>query len=118
MADNNRMLCGGLVGFGDELELHFRETKSSKQEGKPLKTNETLPGDQFENKDEGGQQKRMLESHNLQEISSSILNYTYNRFNFMWTKILAAADMDEAMFSMQQFCNGLQQAILNLCEMK
>ena len=64
----------------------------------------------------GGQQKPMLEVNNLQEISSSIL--TYCRFYFDWTKILAAADMDEATITMQQFCNGFQQAVLNLCEIK
>ena len=62
----------------------------------------------------------MPESHDLQEISSSILiaNYIYYRFDFILTKILASADMDEAMSNMQQFCNGLQRAILNLCELK
>ena len=34
-------------------------------------------------------------------------------FYFVWTKILAAADKNEATITMQQFSNGLQ-AILNL----
>ena len=100
--------------------MHFREKKSSKQKVKALKTNETLLGDHFENKDEGWPTKANATSHSLQEISSSSLNanYSYYRFYFVWTKFLAAADMDKAMITMQQFCNGLQQAILNLCEMK
>ena len=62
----------------------------------------------------------MPESHDLQEISLSILiaNYIYQRFDVIVTKIVAAADTDEAMSTMQQFCNGIQRAILNLCELK
>ena len=79
------MLSGGLVGFGGKLKLHFREKKSSKQKVKALKTNETLLGDHFENKDEGWPTKTNARSHSLQEISSSILNanYTYYRFYFV-----------------------------------
>ena len=96
-----------------KLKLHFGEKKSSKQKVKALKTNQTLLGDHFENKDEGWPTKTNARSHSLQEISSILnANYTYYRFYFVWTKILAAADMDEAMITMQHFCNGLQQAIL------
>ena len=44
-----------------KLKLHFREKKSSKQKVKALKTNQTLLGDHFENKDEGWPTKTMLE---------------------------------------------------------
>ena len=49
----------------------------------------------------------MPESHDLQEISSFILiaNNIHYRFDFILTKILASADMNEAMSTMQQFYN-------------
>ena len=48
----------------------------------------------------------------------SMLVTPFYMFYFVWTGILAAADKDEATITIQQFSNGLHQAILNLCEMK